>query len=188
VKESELTFLFLFRIFACDCPDEWSGPSCEFESESRDHVYENCTLECFNGGQCRKGAQDMTNLLGVGPELSHLVDESKHSENFEHCVCPNGFTGIKCEHEYEQCGNGEHICVHGTKCVPPKDPLRPVWTCECEEAYRADFKYKGGFCQHHRTSICTTSDAGNTIYQGSASLLFCLNDGVCTEYEEDGER
>jgi hypothetical protein len=151
-------------------------------------VYENCTLNCYNGGDCRKGAKDMSAILGVGPELSHLVDVSSHSENFEHCVCPTGFTGLKCEHEYTECGNGEHMCLHGSKCTPPKDEQHPLWTCDCEEAFREDHKYAGEFCQHHHTTTCTTSDAENSIYQGAVSLTFCVNDGVCIEIKENGQR
>jgi hypothetical protein len=151
-------------------------------------VYENCTLSCYNGGDCRKGANDMSAILGVSPELSHLVDASSHSENFEHCVCPTGFTGLKCEHEYTECGHGEHMCLHGSKCIPPKDEQHPLWTCDCEEAFREDQKYAGEFCQHHHTTTCTTSDAENSIYQGATSLAFCVNDGACIEIKENGQR
>lgn len=151
-------------------------------------MYTNCTLTCSNGGECRKGAKDFSSILGVGPELSHLVDTDTHSENFEHCVCPKGFTGSKCEHQYVECGNGEHICLHGSKCIPPDDGDKyPVWTCDCEQAFREDHKYSGEFCQHHHTTLCTTSDTENRIYQGAASLAFCVNDGVCIEIE-DGEQ
>jgi hypothetical protein len=179
--------LYPRSIFLCDCPEGWAGPSCEFESENRDHSYENCTLECYNGGGCRKGAKDMAAVVNLGPELSHLVDGT-HSENFEHCVCPTGFTGIKCEHVYEECGDGEHMCVHGSKCVPPKDAMHPVWTCDCEEAFREDHKYAGKFCQHHHTSTCTTSDSAKSVYEGGLSVAFCVNDGGCMEFEDDGRR
>ena len=146
-------------------------------------------MSCDNGGECRKGAKDMSAIIGVSPELSHLVDESSHSENFEHCVCPTGYTGLKCQYEYEECGASEHICLHGSKCVPPPDGAeRPMWTCDCEEAFREDHKYAGEFCQHHHTSMCTTSDSVNSVYQGSATLAFCVNDGVCIEINEGGQR
>lgn len=175
-------------VFTCDCDDEWAGPSCEFESENRDHGYENCTLPCNNGGQCRKGVKDMSLISGLGPELSQLIDESTHSENFEHCVCPDGFTGLQCQHEYAGCGNGEHICLHGSTCVPPTDPLNPVWSCDCAEPFREDQAYIGKFCQHHHTTVCTSSSMEDEPFQGSSNLVVCVNDGVCTQIVENGIR
>ena len=111
-----------------------------------------------------------------------MVEDASKNMDLEHCVCKDGFTGSKCEHRYEECGNGELMCLHGTKCVPPKNELHPRWTCECDES-------KGGkSCQHHRTSMCTTDDAQNQVYLGYKSLISCFNDGVCIEVVENGER
>lgn len=165
--------------FSCECPDEWSGPSCEFESQNRDHEHtKNCKLNCLNGGQCRKGAKDMPAIDGLSEGTEHLA--SAHSEKYEHCVCPENFAGMQCEHRYEECGNGEHMCLHGTKCVPPNDESHPKWTCECDET-------SGKVCQRHRSSVCTSSDADSTMYRGMTSMIYCVNDGVCMSYKQDGK-
>ena len=46
--------------------------------------HETCSLECANGGLCRKGVKDMALLGHFGPELSHF--NISHNEDFEHCV------------------------------------------------------------------------------------------------------
>lgn len=170
-----------FRVYSCDCPEEWTGPSCEFESEIQNQEFEECTgtLVCLNGGQCRKGAP--ATPFDDAPSLAALATDETNEIGDERCVCPRGYMGSRCEHEYEECGGGIHLCLHGTKCVPPKGAMNPSWTCECDES-------SPGFCQHHRTTTCTTSDSANMIYQGLQSVAYCVNDGVCMEYVQDGKR
>lgn len=79
------------------------------------------------------------------------------------------------------------MCLHGSKCVYTTG-LNPRWTCDCEEAYREDQQYNGEFCQHHKMSVCTTRDAGFAPYNGMTSSVYCVNDGVCMELEENGAR
>eukprot|EP00934_Nitzschia_sp_Nitz4_P000255 Nitzschia sp. Nitz4//scaffold48_size128905//56389//58065//NITZ4_003597-RA/size128905-augustus-gene-0.22-mRNA-1//-1//CDS//3329552973//255//frame0 len=153
--------------YSCVCPDEWVGPSCEFESPFVEGDSKDCTLSCMNGGVCRKGT-------------GSAFDEEDDDEDSQRCVCPQGFTGDSCEHAYEECGNGEYMCLHGTICVAPTDEADPSWTCACDDT-------SGEFCQHHQTTVCTTSGSSVGVYRGLQSMAFCVNDGVCTEYESDGE-
>lgn len=157
--------------FACDCTDEWRGPSCEFASfEQATSAAESCGDDvCRNGGSCVRSPIDS-------------FDESLGVE--DRCVCPDGWTGTKCEHKYEECGNGQHICLHGSKCVQETGSKK--WTCECEEAYREDQNYVGEFCQHHKMTVCTTADSELQMYDGSASATYCVNDAACVEIEENG--
>lgn len=174
-----VSLLFLFSVFSCECPPEWAGPSCEFEEDARDEEYEDCQLDCLNGGHCRKGAKNTVAMTSVNEDLASAT----HDENFEHCVCPAGYTGLRCQYKYEECGNKEHICLHGTKCVAPSAAEgRPTWTCDCGDSQ------SGTFCQHHRTSTCTSEDSSQSIYRGMLSVAYCVNDGVCAMFEEDGVR
>lgn len=158
--------------YSCQCPEEWTGPSCEFESQTRDHAFENCTMTCLNGGTCRKGPKEVA------------IDDSGelHNDKMEHCVCPKGFGGMRCQYPYEECGNGEHMCLHGTSCVASLDDKgnNKRWSCECGAQ-------AGPTCQRHETTICTSPDTPKSIHRGMMSLLYCVNDGKCITYQQDGK-
>ena len=162
-----------------------------------DAAYEVCTLECMNGGQCREGAKDLSgSYLDLGPELSDpssskTVDLSKSTAgNFEHCDCPIGYTGVKCEYEVDECrsaeGDVEHICLHGSRCTKPEGAK--AWSCDCEDAFTESQKYAGKFCQHHQTTTCESKLDPSRPYEGPVNLAFCVNDGVCIDIVEDGKR
>lgn len=169
-----LTRLFLVsRSFSCDCTDEWRGPSCEYASFDHEiATTESCDLECLNGGTCGRSPIDSS-------------DESLGVE--DRCVCPTGWIGAKCEYKYEECGKGEHICLHGSKCVQLTG-RGEKWTCECEKEYREDQNYEGEFCQHHKMTVCSTADAALQMYDGLVSAVYCVNDATCVEIEENGRR
>ena len=166
-------------------------------TEVVDAAYEVCTLECMNGGQCREGSKDLSgSYLDLGPELSDpssskTVDLSKSTAgNFEHCDCPTGYTGVKCEYEVDECrnteGEVEHICLHGSRCAKPEGAK--AWSCACEDAFTESQKYAGKFCQHHQTTTCESKVDPSHPYEGPANLAFCVNDGVCIDIVEDGKR
>lgn len=171
------SFVLWSRFFSCNCPSEWHGPSCEFDQNTRDPVYEECKLDCLHDGQCRKGAKS---TAGIG-EVNSFLAGSTHSEDNEHCVCKTRYTGLRCQYKYEMCGDREHMCLHGTKCVAPTE-TEPSWTCDCGDSKSGDF------CQHHRTTICPLDDDNQGIYMGMLSVTYCVNDGVCTQFERDGLR
>ena len=157
--------------------------------------YEVCTLECMNGGKCREGAKDLSgSYLDLGPELSATsveLDQSTSGRNFEHCVCPIGYTGVKCEYEVDECRSDdgsevEHICLHGSTCT--KQDGAQAWTCECEDAFTDSSKYAGKFCQHHHTTYCTSDPDSALGYEGPTSMAFCVNDGTCIDFVEDGQK
>ncbi len=144
-----------YRTFSCDCPADWTGPTCEIKN-----IVLNCTKTCLNGGECHK----------IGDTDSDALDR---------CLCPKGFAGMRCEHSYQECGTGELMCLHGTQCVAPQGELQPDWTCECKQ---------GQSCQRHQSSVCTSSDVDTSVYRGMTSLMYCINDGVCITYEQQGKR
>jgi hypothetical protein len=95
-----------------------------------------------------------------------------NDENFEHCVCPDGFLGLRCETPVETCPGGEHICLHFSKCVPDGQD----WECDCPNGVA------GKFCEQKSTAICTE---GGSVASGS--FVFCVNNGVCVDLVEDNE-
>jgi hypothetical protein len=157
-------------------------------------------LECFNNGECREGAKDLSgSYLALVPELSDptlsgefdQLTKATDGEGFEHCICPVGFTGVRCEYQIEECKSDpnsddvDHICLHGSTCRQIDDTKE--WTCDCAEAFTESQKFAGKFCQHHHTMTCTSEEQSN-IYQGPSSFAFCVNDGVCIEFVENGQR
>jgi len=157
----------------CICPSGFHGPICEYRDDDHIPEDEKCNLECENGGQCRKGAKETSWVNKFGPELSHL--NVTHSNDFEHCVCPNGFIGLQCEHKIEVCpDNGHHVCLHGSTCI--KDGT----SCDCEAGSTSYEKLAGKFCQHQSTEICTKS---GTDVVGDSKFAFCVNGGICTYNE-----
>jgi hypothetical protein len=154
--------------------------------------YEECSLSCLNGGKCRKGAKNDLSLNG-GEQQGGGPSQSVFNQDFEHCVCPEGFTGLSCEYKYEECGNGDHYCLHGSRCVP-NDKNVDGWSCDCQSATSSSSSsegslFAGDHCQHHATTVCTRQDNGDgsAMYDPATSMVFCVNDGICTEIEENGE-
>ena len=111
-------------------------------------------MPCYNNGQYVNAAPSYDD---DSESLMNLGHAPPRNESLEHCICHNGFTGLNCEAKYYEYGNGEHMCLHGSKCILKDD----LWTCECEEAFCEDHKYAGEICQRHHTTICTTTDTSN---------------------------
>lgn len=172
----------------CDCPDGYHGPICEFkdpdptappepEVQAEIEEYEACSLQCQNDGQCRNGVKDTSFLNKFGAEVTHL--NQSHDENFEHCVCPEGFVGLTCEHRVESCPGGQHACFHGARCVDDGSGA----SCDCQPGFTALDKLAGKFCERQSTTLCTKASAS-----GTASFAFCVNNGECVDViEEDNQ-
>jgi hypothetical protein len=94
------------------------------------------------------------------------------NENFEHCVCPNGYAGLECEVKAEVCGKGEHVCLHGSKCIEDGDEHG----CDCENAFTPFERYEGRYCQFKSSEICTVDGIVGT---GNNNFAFCVNGGKC---------
>jgi len=159
----------------CNCPPEFHGPLCQLRKGKEQA--EECKLTCANGGKCRKGAKDYK-LLGSlsGLHMSDITNKT-HDENFEHCACPDGFTGLTCETKVETCGAGEHVCFHGSRCVKSAGEH----FCRCDAAFTAFSKTAGKYCQHKSTSICTANGQPGL---GKDEMAFCVNGGVCLGFAD----
>jgi hypothetical protein len=196
-------------IEGCDCPDGYTGFSCEFRTpttnEGVDVVDEsemyggrpvidplsNCTMECRNGGTCRHGPKQLSGNLDLfAGNTSYLNEEAGTSKDWQHCVCPSNFAGTYCEHQLDTCGDGKHLCLHGSTCVDIGDEQ----LCDCDEAESplATF-FAGAHCEHPVNDICTENSSGApsklTFGNGmlGTALAFCVNGGTCkkkvTQYE-----
>mmetsp|Transcript_23151 Transcript_23151/g.33173 ORF Transcript_23151/g.33173 Transcript_23151/m.33173 type:complete len:109 (+) Transcript_23151:126-452(+) len=76
---------------------------------------EDCSLDCENGGRCTFG---YTRYEFDG------VDEDQQEQQLPftnvtqiqgmYCICPEGYTGIDCSVEVNNCGG--HHCFHGATC------------------------------------------------------------------------
>ncbi|KAL3936431.1 MAG: hypothetical protein SGBAC_008249 [Bacillariaceae sp.] len=105
----------------CSCPKGFAGPRCATRIDNDTMAYSSeCSLQCMHGGTCHKGEKGMEAYGKFAVDVSHLIQETHI--NFEHCICPSGYFGVKCEYEFEECGEeGEHMCLHGGSCEVAPD-------------------------------------------------------------------
>ena len=125
-----------------------------------------CRLQCLNDGICRKGVKDLGVISNIAPSVEELNQTS--NEDFEHCVCPSGFVGLRCEHEIEICAGGEHVCLHGSTCVA----FGNEQSCDCSAS--TSFTLAGSSCEHKNFVSCN-QDEVRTAHPRS----FCVNGGIC---------
>ncbi|KAG7356933.1 EGF-like domain containing protein [Nitzschia inconspicua] len=169
----------------CKCDTAWQGFHCEFAVDPadlpgfRDGINNqddfSCNLPCENGGICANGVKDLGPFQNTVSDVSHL-NQTFDKDHFAHCVCPEGFVGLKCQHKVEVCGNEEHVCLHGSTCVENE---AGEYTCDCslaDEIIGSKDKpvFAGNSCQYTGTDICTIGDD----YPGKP-LYFCVNGGIC---------
>ena len=127
--------------------------------------YRECELECLNGGTCHKGIKNAKENFNF--YLSEKEQQQHH--DYEHCVCPDGWYGIRCEYQVNECEEGKHLCFHGSTCVSNDDD---EFSCDCMSA---NVNTAGLFCEYVATSECDEwKDKGNG-HRG-----FCTNGGVCS--------
>ena len=156
----------------CICPVGYAGPRCAFAIGKDGSDYAECKLSCKNGGTCQKGVKDLKTYYGkFANAISHLIEADPGEADHEHCVCPHGFFGIRCEYEVEECNNGEHLCFHGSQCV------KEDAACDCESS-KSDTA--GLFCEYFATEQCTQVPLINENHRG-----FCTNGGSCKQ-EKNG--
>nr|XP_039268068.1 cubilin-like [Styela clava] len=104
----------LYKSFACACPSQYEGPTCEIDHDECID-FQQTGIGCQNGGTC-------VNLPG----------------GFQ-CNCPNSYYGPLCTSLYDDCFDGNVAkCVHGV-CInsPRDDPNVPKYTCVCENGWQS---------------------------------------------------
>lgn len=151
----------------CDCPDDTFGLHCEFNYEQE------CSLKCENGGSCKVGLKDFGKMAEYGLDIAEYLGGQE--EYGEHCVCPPGFSGVKCQTEnVVRCGEG--ICFNGAECVQTTSlDGKTVYNEYCRCTANEDGNFAGKFCEHSGTTACLAP------YGHSPDEYFCTNGGECPE-------
>jgi len=163
----------------CLCPSGYHGLSCSYYTGTDDSspVKSNseCDLQCSGRGTCAYGIKDLS-YLDQATGAKHLNVSS--NEDYKHCVCKNGFTGIQCEHEVAQCGGDtDHFCLHGSQCV--QDEENGHHFCDCStSSSNVSHAFAGKHCEFPATTICSNQTDG---------LMYCVNEGVCSESSSSGK-
>jgi hypothetical protein len=146
----------------CECLPGFFGSRCEFSLEEFEDGFAKCELECLNEGTCVEGFKPLGEIFEpFAGSVDSLFNQSH--VDFEHCNCPVGFFGARCEFEYKLCGAGDYICFYGSSCVE----VDGEFECDCNEA--STFA-AGLFCQHLATEVCDET-----------SGVFCTNGGTCSD-------
>jgi len=144
------------------------------DDDSTNRVNDACeyarALSCENGSTCKMG----TAAFGYHGTLN-LPFLNKTANEFMHCVCPYGFTGVLCEHHVQTCGGNEHACFNGATCVKKGGQ----YSCDCATSHSSN-AYAGHMCEHAATSFC---EHGVAVSKHS----FCVNKGTCIKYIIEGE-
>jgi hypothetical protein len=132
---------------------------------------------CHNGGFCRNGVKDLGVLHDKFSDVSHL-NQTYDNEHFAHCVCPEGFVGLTCEHQLEICGENEHVCLHGSACIIDESGRHSCDCSKADELVGGNDKpiFAGDSCQYTGTDICIIGEE----YPGRP-LYFCVNGGSCSD-------
>lgn len=117
-----------------------------------------------------QGVKSYDHLAGRGPFPAALVRDVM-SPAGEHCVCPDGYTGLRCEIEVARCG--ERNCYHGSTCA--RDDDRGEDLCDCNAAHTDAASYAGAGCEQVSTSRCTPG------LDQDGKDAFCTNRGRCIE-------
>ena len=174
----------------CKCADDFHGPHCEYHVANDDAPNaEDCTLQCQNGGQCKHGLKDYGKHSDQAEKsvdmesdpygLESILENLGRHEDLMHCVCPKGFTGLRCDIQVEECkGDGGEddvfYCYNGSKCAKEylEDGSKHHY-CDCDHANGAEVSYAGKFCQYKSTSFC------DPVKGMKEALAFCVNYGVC---------
>jgi len=177
----------------CKCDAAWQGFHCEYATETEQLPNDDsdttgdegfgCHLNCMNGGICANGAKDLGLLHDKIADVSHL-NQTYDEDSFAHCVCPEGWVGLTCEHRLEICGDDEHVCLHGSTCIVDENGNHACDCSQADELVGENDKplFAGDSCQYTGTDICTIGED----YPGKP-LFFCVNGGRCNAQVSGGQ-
>jgi len=143
------------------------GPRCAFAIGIDGGDYAECSLACQNGGTCQKGVKNLRDTYGdLAEDVAHMLGEGH--VDYEHCVCPPGFFGIRCEYEMEECSEDQHVCFHGSTCMTEGAQV----SCNCESSEQLT---AGLYCEFFATEVCNPEGgSSDATHRG-----FCTNGGTC---------
>ena len=148
-----------------------------------------CPLQCNNGSVCMVGAssfKDHPKETGNTP----FTFQQQTSKDGWHCLCPEGWTGLRCNRSYNKCPvvrsssdtavtgdiNDHHYCYHGGECIAGvtdgqhPDIDKSERFCDCSNAQHNGIPYFGKYC-----------DIEGAVQCGPDSEQFCTAQGTCKE-------
>jgi hypothetical protein len=152
----------------CACVDDYTGPHCEIGPV--------CNIECLNKGTCILGESD-------SPFLTVWPGDSPSGEMY--CGCAKGYAGHHCEYSVDICGNNEHICLHGSKCVDgvsDGSDGSESYSCKCGNSDDVCRQQQGAqFCSPILDKGIDGLPPAVEYYGSMAVPAFCFNGGKCLD-------
>jgi hypothetical protein len=146
----------------CACVDGYTGSHCEIDPV--------CNIECLNKGACILGKSD-------SPLLTAWPGDVPSDRMY--CDCARGYDGHHCEYRVDICGNNEHICLHGTKCV---DGGSDGYSCKCDHGDHLCKQQQGTqFCSPILDNGIDGLLPAVEYYGSMAVPAFCFNGGKCLD-------
>ena len=127
-------------------------------------------MTCHEGASCIRGDADYSwqpkDINGVPFSFLQITNRDGY-----YCDCPDGWTGLRCNHPYVICQRSNHICYNGGKCIDGIDlKVAPNQLfCDCTNAQHKGVPYVGKYCETEGAVQC-----GNTE-------IFCANGGSCAD-------
>ena len=104
-----------------------------------------------------------------------------------YCKCPEGYTGVTCDIQYDSCYNHDHVCLHGSKCIHINSPLvkkeqksDQECMCDCIAIENERMRHAGLCCNYPAAAYC---EKNGTMNLNS----FCTNGGACVDCIGMGE-
>jgi len=160
----------------CHCRQGFEGEHCEYKHGQ----VPTCDVDCGEHGKCILGSNKyLSNVTQNHPELVNEL-QFFSTDAFQHCKCEPGWIGGLCDIKVEVCGEDEHLCLNGSKCLEQADGS---YQCDCEEAFTSESRFAGNYCQHHHTQVCHSLE--QSPFSGTAQNLFCVNDGICSNLDSE---
>ncbi|KAM7538217.1 hypothetical protein Aperf_G00000076045 [Anoplocephala perfoliata] len=122
----------------CECFKGYSGGSCERDIDECSEGHHDCEQKCVNTpGSFRCACYEGYRPLPSDPRRCEpircdpgCVPGQGKCENGT-CECEQGFTGISCEKDIDECLEGTHECEHN--CTN----LHGSYKCSCKDGYQA---------------------------------------------------
>lgn len=121
---------------SCECINGYSGRSCERDIDECSEGRHDCEQKCVNTpGSFRCACYEGYRLLPsdsrrcepIRCEHGCVPGQGKCEDDA--CKCKQGFTGISCEIDIDECLEGIHECEH--KCIN----LHGSYKCSCKDGY-----------------------------------------------------
>jgi hypothetical protein len=188
----------LFILVLSSCGRIFDAPSF-FVTAQEDNVpvespASECPLDCSNGAECKLGEHDFSlhPKDANGSDFTFLQTTSRRGW---FCDCPAGFTGLRCNREYDVCpleldnlaagqdsdsNVNPHFCYNGGSCIvgltdgTNESIDSSKLFCDCSKAEHNKTPYFGKYCEIEGAVRCSED-----------SDQYCTAQGTCKEDAEN---